>query len=263
MKVRIVGPGRAGRSFAAALSACGAEVELLERTASVTDAASGVDVVLIATPDRAIAAVAAAITPGSAAVLHCSGSTGLAVLTGHPRRGSIHPLMALPNDSIGAARLRSGGWFAVAGDPVATEIVGLLGGRGFEVDDDRRVLYHATAAISANHLVALMGQVERLAARAGVPAHAFLDLAAGSLDDVRTRGAVEALTGPAARGDHATLAAHRVALPVDERELYDVLARAAERLAAERLAAERAGPRADPSDSSDSSDPGEPPPGDD
>ena len=230
-RVRIVGPGRAGRSFAAAWSHAGLQVELLDRTADVLSAAQDVDVVLIATQDRAIADVAAQIHPGEAAVLHCSGATGLDVVRHHARHGSIHPLMALPTPDIGAVRLADHGWFAVAGDPIVNELVDVLHGRSFQVSDDMRSLYHATAAVSANHLVALLGQVERLAELAGVPVQAFLDLARGSFNDVVERGAVAALTGPAARGDTATLDAHRASLPPDEVLLYDTLAAAAQQLA--------------------------------
>lgn len=229
--VRIVGPGRAGQSFAEAFRTVGITVDLLPRHSPVAAAALDVDVVLIATPDREIAAVAQAITAGPAVVLHCSGASGLPPLARHPRHGSLHPLMALPTAQIGAKRLRDNGWFAVAGDPVATELAAALGGRSFVVDDDKRALYHATAVVSANHLVALLGQVERLAALADVPVQAFLDLARGSFDDVVDRGAAAVLTGPAARGDHATLDAHRAALPASERALYDTLVAAAQQLA--------------------------------
>ncbi len=207
------------------------QVELLGRDGDVAGAANDVDAVLITTPDAAIGEVAASIRPGSAAVLHCSGATGLSPLAHHERHGSMHPLMALPNAEIGAARLASGGWFAVAGDAIAGDLVDAIGGRSFAVTDDDRALYHATAAISANHLVALLGQVERLAAEVGVPFEAFLDLARGSFDDVAAHGAPAALTGPAARGDEVTLAAHRAALPEAERSLYDALATAARDLA--------------------------------
>lgn len=230
--IRIIGSGRAGGSFAGAFRARGLDVDVVGRHAPIAAAASGCDAVLIATPDRAIAEVASSIEPGPAVVLHCSGATGLDVLATHPRRGSIHPLMALSSAEIGAQRLLDHGWFAVAGDLMAAELVEVLGGRSFVVADDRRALYHATAAVSANHLVALLGQVERLASQAGVPVEAFLDLAQGSLDDVVARGAGAALTGPAARGDLATLEAHRRALPPDELPLYDALATAASHLAA-------------------------------
>lgn len=232
MSVRIIGPGRAGRSFADAFAAVGIDVDLVARDGDIADAASGVHAVLLCTPDAAIAPVAAAISPGDAVILHCSGATGLSALDGHPRVGSLHPLMALPDATTGSARLRARGWFAVAGDPIARSLVDALGGRHVDVPDDYRARYHATAAVAANHLVALLGQVERLAASIGVPVEAFLDLAAGSFDDVRRVGAATALTGPAARGDQGTLQAHRASLPAEEVALYEVLAAAAARLAA-------------------------------
>jgi len=237
--IRIIGAGRAGKSFAGAWQAVGHQVELLDRGASVASASTGADVVLIATPDRTIARVAAAIEPGDAVVVHCSGATGLAPLATHPHHGSIHPLMALPDAQIGAVRLQSGGWFAVAGHAITQELVEVLGGKHFVVADEDRSKYHATAAIAANHLVALLGQVERLAAEVGVPFDAFLDMAQGSLDDVRANGAANALTGPAARGDSETLDEHRLALAGPELALYQALVVAAEALAADTTTLDR------------------------
>ena len=77
--------------------------------------------------------------------------------------------MSLPDPDTGAQRLAEGGVFAVAGDPVASQMVTALGGRAIAVEDDRRSLYHATAAIAANHLVVLCAQVSRLAAQVGIP----------------------------------------------------------------------------------------------
>ena len=96
---------------------------------------------------------------------------------------------------------------------------------------DDRVAYHAAAVVASNHLVALLGQVERIAAPLGVPLEAFLDLAAGSLWNVRELGPADALTGPAARGDEATIDAHLAALDPAERSAYEVLAEQARRLA--------------------------------
>lgn len=191
---------------------------------------------LIATPDSAIGEVAALIKPGSAVVLHCSGATRLDVLSGHTNVGSVHPLMALPDPETGAERLLGRGWFAVAGHPLAGELVELLRGRTLFVDEGQRALYHAAAAVSANHLVVLLAQVERLAAAAGLPVEPFLELAQGSFDDVGAYGALSALTGPAARGDTDTLDQHRRALPLGERDLYDALADEAGRLGAARMA---------------------------
>jgi predicted short-subunit dehydrogenase-like oxidoreductase (DUF2520 family) len=230
----VVGQGRAGASFARALTSVG---WTLTRHAGRGDPVAGlatkVAVVVLAVPDDAIAEVAAAIEPRSSngTILHVSGAKGLDVLEHHRRAGSVHPLMSLPDGETGAARLRDGGVFAVAGDPMAAELVAALGGRTIEVDDADRPLYHAAAAVAANHLVVLCAQVERLAATVGVPVDAYWDLMAGVLANVRSSGAVSSLTGPAARGDETTLAGHIAALPPDEQSLYVTLAQHAARLA--------------------------------
>jgi predicted short-subunit dehydrogenase-like oxidoreductase (DUF2520 family) len=234
--IRIIGAGRAGLSFDGALRAAGHEVlGLWHHTDDLSGAAEGADVVLLAVPDRAIATVAAAIEPrASTVMLHCSGASTLAELAPHPKRGSLHPLVTLPEPVLGALRLRGGPFFAVAGDPMARELAVGLGGRPVVVPDARRAGYHAAAAIAANHLVALLGQVERVAAAVGLPLEAFLPLAQGALDDVGFLGPAGALTGPASRGDVATLDRHRAVLDASERLGYEGGVLLAQRLAADR-----------------------------
>ena len=97
--------------------------------------------------------------------------------------------------------------------------------------EDGRAVYHAAAVVASNHLVALCAQVERLAAAVDVPPSVYWELLARSFDNVRAVGATTALTGPAARGDHATLAAHVEAMDEAEVPLYLALADAAAALA--------------------------------
>jgi predicted short-subunit dehydrogenase-like oxidoreductase (DUF2520 family) len=236
-RVRIVGPGRAGTALALALTNVGWDVApMLGRSDDLAPAAAEVDLLVLATPDDEILSVAESVRPvESTVVAHLSGARGLEVLAPHVRRAAIHPLMALPTPELGARRL-VGGWFAVAGDPVADEVVAALAGRSFAVDDGDRATYHAAAVIASNHMVALLGQVERLAGRVGVPFAAYLDLVAATLDNIRELGPGAALTGPAARGDEATIRRHLRALPADERRAYRALADAARRLAASHAA---------------------------
>jgi predicted short-subunit dehydrogenase-like oxidoreductase (DUF2520 family) len=204
--------------------------EPVRRGQPVRGAAAGVDLLVIATPDAAVAEVAAAVEPvGTTVVAHLAGSLGLDVLAPHPRRASVHPLVALPDPELGATRLR-GATFAVAGDPVAEDVVRALGGRAFTVDDDHRAAYHAAACIASNHLVALLGQAERVAATAGVPLDAYLDLVRATVENVAALGPARALTGPAARGDTATLERHRAVLDATERPAYDAMVDLAVRL---------------------------------
>jgi predicted short-subunit dehydrogenase-like oxidoreductase (DUF2520 family) len=212
---RTIGPGRAGRSLTAALEAAGGFRSLgaLGRAQPVAGAARDVDLLIIATPDGEVGRVAAAVEPDArGVVIHLSGSLGLDVLDGHPRRGSLHPLVPLPNPAVGAERLRAGITFAVAGDPMVDSLVRALGGRSVRVGDASRAAYHAAAAIAANHLVALIGQVDRVAATAGLPLDAFAGLVRAATEDALSLGPGQALTGPAVRGDWETVDRHRTVL---------------------------------------------------
>ena len=206
------------------------------RDRSPVDAADGVDILFIATPDDVVAEVAAQVRPvPTTVVVHLSGSLGLDVLAGHPRRGSLHPLVPLPTPAIGSERLRSGVTLTVAGDPVTRMVAEDLGGNVVEVADADRAAYHAAAVIAANHLVALMGQVERVAATAGLPLDAFAGLMRAASEDALALGPGAALTGPAARGDWETVERHRstiTGMPGHRTELaaYDAMVGLARRL---------------------------------
>jgi len=167
----LVGPGRAGQSLLGALDGSSWRCrQIYGRGDNIASAASDVNVLILAVPDDAIATVAALVQPvEETAVLHLSGAKTLDVLAPHYRRGSVHPLVSLPDPATGATRLAGNAAFAVAGDPIGRSLVDALRGRWFEVDDDHRALYHATAAIASNHLVALCAQVYRLAERLQIP----------------------------------------------------------------------------------------------
>jgi len=239
--VRFIGPGRAGLSLARALSGARYHVDgILGRHDDQAAAADGVDILVISTPDDVVASVAAGVRPvEGCVVVHLAASLGLDVLGPHARRASLHPLVPLPNPTIGERRLTGGIAFAVAGDPIADELARALGGRPFTVADADRAAYHAAACVATNHVVALLGQVERIAAVTGLDVSAFLDLSRAAIDDVARLGPAAALTGPSARGDWATLERHRRALADDERPGYNAGVVLANRLAQDRGAPRR------------------------
>jgi predicted short-subunit dehydrogenase-like oxidoreductase (DUF2520 family) len=220
--IRVVGPGRAGSSFAVALAAVGHDVDgPWGRDLDLASAAADVDVLVLAVPDDDVAHVAAAVEPRATCVVaHLSGSLGLDVLAPHPRRGSLHPLVPLPTPELGARRLLAGVTLAIAGDPLVEQLGASLGARLVTVADEDRASYHAAACVAANHVVALLGQVERIAATIGLDVDVFLGLARAAVDDVAELGARGALTGPASRGDWSTIARHLEAIDPDERAGY-------------------------------------------
>jgi predicted short-subunit dehydrogenase-like oxidoreductase (DUF2520 family) len=232
-RVRIIGPGRAGRSLHLALQRAGWSLQpLVGRGESVGGAAAAVDLVVIATPDAAVVEVANAIEPvDGVAVAHLSGSLGLGVLGAHRDRAVVHPLVALPDPDRGAERL-VGAWYGLAegGHGAGAEVVAALAGRSVTIAEDDWARYHAAAVIASNHLVALLGQVERVARSVGAPLEAYLDLARGSLADVAEIGPAAALTGPVRRGDHATVARHLEVLGPDEAPAYEAMSKEAARL---------------------------------
>jgi predicted short-subunit dehydrogenase-like oxidoreductase (DUF2520 family) len=256
----LVGPGRAGTTIALALVELGWEVVavagrapdavsttaavacLSSRPVLVSEAGEGAAVVIIATPDRSIESatrtVASSLEPG-ALVLHLAGSRGLDAFADlrsvrpDVRVGALHPLQSVPTATIGLERLH-GSWAAVAGDPQTAELARTLGLRPFELPDERRLDYHVAAVVASNHLVALLGQVERLASACGVPFDAFAPLVQSSIVNAFGIGPALALTGPIARGDLVTVEQHLATLDPGERDTYRTLAREVARLTGRR-----------------------------
>jgi len=256
LRFALVGPGRAGRAVAARLVTvgyrCGAVAGRTPTAASTRDAAArldapvadvgdagrGVGLVVVATPDAAIDAAGAALTPGlraGALVVHLAGARGVDALASLAAArpdvtvAALHPLQTLTG--FDDADTLVGAWAAAGGPPAVHALARTLGLRPFAVPDTARPAYHAAAVVASNHLVALLGQVERLAAGADVPFDAFAPLVRASVDHVFTAGPAAALTGPVARGDVETLARHLDALDDDEHRAYRAMADAARRLA--------------------------------
>jgi predicted short-subunit dehydrogenase-like oxidoreductase (DUF2520 family) len=142
-------------------------------------------------------------------------------------------LQSFPSTSVGLERL-PGTWAAVAGDDQTREIALLLGLRPFELADRDRARYHAAAVVASNHVIALLGQVERLASSCGVPFEAFRALVQASVVNAFALGPATALTGPVSRGDLATVERHLAALDPADRDAYRALAREAARLTGRR-----------------------------
>jgi predicted short-subunit dehydrogenase-like oxidoreductase (DUF2520 family) len=214
--VHVIGSGRVG-------SALGAR--LLERGVAVDD--DDPDVVLLCVPDTAIADVARKLPAGRAAVGHVSGATPLSALAPHEPRFSLHPLQTF--DRSGDPGQLDGAWAAITAQTdqalaLAYELAELLGLHPFELADEDRTLYHAGAVFASNYLVTL----QRAAVRLGVPAAGLVPLMLRTIENGFE------LTGPIARGDWATVDAHKKAIHAAEPELelvYEALAAATVTLA--------------------------------
>jgi predicted short-subunit dehydrogenase-like oxidoreductase (DUF2520 family) len=217
-RLAIVGRGRLGNALAGALT--DSRYGLLGPLGRGFDGHDA-DVVLLCVPDGEIAAAAALIAPGPL-VGHCSGATGLAVLTPH-EAFSLHPLMTV---TAQGARFEGAG-AAIAGSTphalaVAAELAEALGMRSVEVLERDRVAYHAAASIASNFLITLEAAAEQLASDAGVDRDLLVPLVRATVENWAALGAERALTGPVARGDEQTVAAQRAAIAERAPELVEL-----------------------------------------
>jgi predicted short-subunit dehydrogenase-like oxidoreductase (DUF2520 family) len=236
-RIAIVGRGRMGQALAAALARSAIDVEgPLGRGARGSDA----DVVLLAVPDAQIETAASLVAPGRL-VGHCSGATTLEPLEPH-EAFSIHPLMTV----TGPDTRFDGAGCAIAGNSeralgTAAALSRTLGMRAAVIADEDRPLYHAAASMASNYLVTLAGAAERIADSVGVDRALLVPLVRAAIDNWAAHGAVEALTGPIARGDESTTARQRAAIAARAPELlavWDALTVETQALAAARRRSE-------------------------
>lgn len=195
----------------------------------------GYEVVLLAVPDRQIANAAATVRPGPL-VGHCSGATRLDALL--PHHGfSLHPLMTFSGDA-GTSSPFAGAFAAVAGATaeaaaMARRLAEQLGMTPFVIADDDRAAYHAAASIASNLLVTLEDAAEQLLSGTGVEREVLVPLIRRTIDNWAADGR-NALTGPVARGDEATIERQRQAIAERVPQLlpvFDVLVERTRRIA--------------------------------
>ncbi|HVD32125.1 MAG TPA: Rossmann-like and DUF2520 domain-containing protein [Gemmatimonadales bacterium] len=260
-RVTIIGAGRMGQGLGLALKRRGYKITLVARSSrdvipplvlhagSRAEATAGSELVLIATPDDAIGAVAAQLAAEGAivrdqVVLHLSGlldRTALLPLeeTG-AGLGSFHPLQSVAEPGTAAERLK-GAYVGIEGDDraltTAERLANTLRMIPVRIPASAKPAYHAGAAFVANYTVALVGVAERLARGAGVPAdiaaRIYLPLLGGAVANLNSFGPAASLTGAVRRGDETTVRAHLSALGPEEQNLYRTVGKAAVMLARE------------------------------
>jgi predicted short-subunit dehydrogenase-like oxidoreductase (DUF2520 family) len=265
----IIGAGRVGRSLGRRFREMGWKIgsivtrsDVTARKAvrfigaghahpSVSRAVFESRVILIATPDGQITAVAGELArigidelPGKV-VLHTSGAQGTDVLSALKAQGaevgSMHPLQSFSGVSVPSLEGRI---FAVDGDAqalrVARKMARLLGGSPVRIRGEKKALYHAAAAMAASHVLAVEEAATQLLLSLGMrrreAVRALLPLTRQVLDNLEGLGPRAAWTGPLSRGDFKVVQAHLEALrelPQEFGNVYAALSRLAVRVLAQ------------------------------
>ncbi len=239
----IIGCGRLGISLAVFLSKQGyipkafssQKIESAQRAVELTgegqvfenpvEAVGTCNLVFITTPDTVIESVCKAISGKSgfnseSVVYHLSGALSSGILTSAKKRGasigSIHPLQAFAPYEKGQDSPFKGINMSIEGDDKAVElgkeIVNALKANSFTIPTEAKTVYHASAVVASNYLVTLEHFALELLKEANLSesdAYEILEpLIMGTLNNIKARGSIDALTGPVARGDDEIVSRH-------------------------------------------------------
>jgi predicted short-subunit dehydrogenase-like oxidoreductase (DUF2520 family) len=274
--VSIVGAGRVGRTLGKLLLKRGWQIGLVATRSPVTSRAAvraigggqptaglsvglcAADVILLAVPDDALAAVAADLARIGASkwrgkvVLHTSGALGSDVLAPLARlgaaTGSLHPMQTFGGQIVPELR---GVTISIEGATralrMARRIASALGGVPVVIASRDKPVYHATAVLAAGSGFPLIEVCVRMLVGIGFSRRrafqTLLPLIRQMLDNIERIGSRAAWTGPLSRGDYTTIAKHVRALgryPREVRQSYAALSLLAGRvLAADPTAALR------------------------
>jgi predicted short-subunit dehydrogenase-like oxidoreductase (DUF2520 family) len=249
--VAVIGAGRLGQALAIALKSCEYTIVALvaRRRQKAEQAAALVgnrrsrpralagsqlaelpatDLILIATPDDAIAQTAQRlsklfVSKNRATVLHTSGALSSEALNSLRavgfETGSMHPLVSISESTAGAEALR-GAFYCLEGTrkakAMAASLVRDLGGNSFTIKPENKALYHAAAVMASPHLVSLFDLATEMLAACGLSRsksqQVLAPLLQSTVNNLKTSNTQRALTGTFARGDVATVRRHLEAL---------------------------------------------------
>lgn len=243
-RVLIVGAGHVGRGlFRAFRAATGVDVLGLHgrKSSSYTTSAgalppatSDANTIIVAVRDEQIddvledlirqrAAGSRARIASGTVVVHTSGSAEPQMMAALAEvglsGGTFHPLVPFANPDH-AAELLKHAWIGIDGDDQARatsrRLAGHLGARTIDIPAGSKAKYHAAAVMASNFPVVLAALAGELLGSLGIAERsaqmAVQSLMQGAVSNLAESSPAEALTGPVARGDTATVIAHLSAL---------------------------------------------------
>ena len=202
---------------------CPWTTRLQEAAGSFADA----QVVVIAVKDGLISEIAegisAMVSPGCVMV-HLSGATAMDKL--RAPCAVVWPIRSF-NPKPGSFPLDGTPTVLEASDAQSMAIAALLAqawnGDLTEVSGDQRAAAHLAAAVADNFANHMFAESQDLLRQRGLPTTLLRNLVLGLTQGGLQGDSRERQTGPARRGDEASLDRHRALLPDDVRELYDAV----------------------------------------
>jgi predicted short-subunit dehydrogenase-like oxidoreductase (DUF2520 family) len=246
MKISFTGAGNIAQSLAAAFRKAGHEIiqiyaptrEHAQELAAVTGAspvadageiaASDADFIIIATPDSAIASLAAALAPTAATVLHVSGSTEIDVFKPHlAHYGVLYPLQTFSKERLIDDFSATPVFVEAESDETLRRITALAQSISAKVQpmtSSQRLVMHIAAVFACNFVNAMFADAFELCSAHGIDPQHLHPLVEETVRKAFASGKPATVqTGPAKRNDLITINKHLQQLSGNKQKIYAAL----------------------------------------
>ena len=213
MNVGFIGHGRVASAFAKLLTENGVKIcGFHTRSDPNPKALENCDIIFVATPDDAIASAAKEIKTGAKIFCHFSGALPSSILY---RKGltcvSLHPAMTFTENTDLSGVVYA---FEGSGEKINDfkNFIKMLNLDFFEIETDKKPLYHAAMCNISNHITTLVDMTKEMLSGMGIPddkiIRSITPLATASLKNALENNPGDVLTGPVSRGDTNTVRLH-------------------------------------------------------
>ena len=207
MKKHIIGPGKVGTALGNYLGVTpNKDIEKAKEA----------DIIFITTPDQAIHEVYHLLKGSGKIFCHMSGLLTSDVFT-EDIGFSVHPMAAVTKET-NLQKVR----FTIEGHAEKLHIIKSLFPNNKEIKKEAKPLYHASAVIASNFLVGIYNIAENLLKEVGFDEDTsiLIELIESTLNNIKEKGSINALTGPVERMDIKTIKTHLNDLPIEYEKVY-------------------------------------------
>ncbi len=179
------------------------------------------DLIVIAVPDGEISGIVQQLAErygnlSGKHIVHCSGTFGSDLLLPLQDKGAdiavFHPMQAVTDKTKSFENTTFDAEGGLETLIALKEISEDFGSHFMEIPKEAKIYLHAASVMASNYAVALMNLAVKMAAKGGIEPHeienALISLMQSSLNNMKNNGIENALTGPIARGDIATIQLH-------------------------------------------------------
>ncbi|MCY6484952.1 DUF2520 domain-containing protein [Clostridium aestuarii] len=197
------------------------------------------DTIFITTPDDAILSICEKIISfdlREKIICHTSGSLSSNIFSNLNLLGvfgySIHPMFPFPNKYTTYKNLKDA-YFSIEGSREKLDdikkLIQSLGNKFIVRDENKDSLYHLANVTVSNLVLSLLNlgctYLQQCGVREEDALEALFPLIESNISNLKSKGFVNALTGPIERGDSGTVKQHIEAIPKEDLQMYKILSK--------------------------------------